>query len=179
MNEIRTVELTPEERTLFDEARREFARDDRYSAKSFEGMALLAESLLGRKAVPGVRLRYFTDPEMNAAGRGRSRRDVFEGNGTSGRDILRHPHFWKYLLYFVQGPDLPAASREGFLRILEEDRGTSGMLLGQVTKFVRGEVRRQGLDGGDAGEEFFKLAHEAGRPDLALPARNAAKAVRR
>lgn len=76
--------------------------------KTQQHMTELAERLLERKAISDTRLRYFTDPECNPGGRGKSRKDVFEKNGTRGDEILRHPHFLKYLEYFLYGPNLPS-----------------------------------------------------------------------
>lgn len=41
--------------------------------------------------------------EYFPGGRGRSRADVFEKNGTRGEAIFRHPHFLTYLRYFLYG----------------------------------------------------------------------------
>lgn len=181
MNEIQTVKLNPDEQALFDAIcwnLDELGRNDD-ATDHLERMKELAESLLERKAIPEVRLAYFTDPEMNAGGYGKSRKQVFEGNGTSGQDILRHPHFMDYLRYFLTGPDLPKDTIRGFCQIIEEDRGTSGMVLDQIKAFVRKEVRDKGLNPGDAADEFFKLAHEIGKPSLAEIVRSAAKSVRK
>lgn len=181
MNEIQTVKLNAEEQALFDTICWDLdelgRRDDRID--HLEKMGELAESLLERKAIPEVRLAYFTDPEMNVGGYGKSRKQVFEKNGTSGRDILRHPHFMDYLRYFLYGPDLPKDTIRGFCKIIEEDRGTSGMVLDQIQAFVRKEGRNRGLNPGHAAEEFFKLAHEIGKPNLAEAVRSAAKSVRK
>jgi hypothetical protein len=40
-------------------------------------------------------------------------------------------------------------------------------------------VRGKGLDPGHAAEEFFKLAHEIGKPSLADSVRSAAKSVKK
>ena len=141
-------------------------------------MGQLAESLIRRKAVPKARLDYFIAPEMNVGGHGKSRKEVFEKNGTPGLEILRHPHFMAYLRYFIYGPDLPETTIRGFCQIVEEDAGTSGMLLDQVKSYVRKEVRDRGLSPSHAAEEFFKLANEIGRSDLAENIRSAAKRVR-
>ena len=181
MNEIHVVQLNEKEQALYqsicwdlDElARRDSATDD------LERMGELAESILERDAVPEVRVAYFTDPNMNVGGYGKSRKEVFERNGTTGRDILRHPHFMAYLRYFIYGPDLPKATIEGFCKIIEEDRGTSGMVLDQIRAYVRKEVRDRGLSPGHAADEFFKLAHEIGKPSIADSVRNAAKSVKK
>lgn len=119
----------------------------------------LAKSLLARRAIPELRLDYFTDPRFNTRTK-MSRQEVFERNGTRGEAILEHPNFLPYLRYFIYGPNLPTAVIEGFCRIVREDRGTSGMVLDQLHRYVRKEIRERPLNRLDAAEEFFKLALE-------------------
>ena len=130
----------------------------------FENMGQLAESLLGRSAVPSQRIKYLTDPEMFIGGYGKSRKDVFERNGIVGREIFHHPDFMKYLTYFMNGPDLPEETIDGFCRIIEEDRGTSGEVLDQIMAYVRKEIRERHLSKHVVAEEFFKLAYEIDAP---------------
>ncbi len=181
MNEVQTVKLTAEEQALFDAICWDLdelgKKDDRID--HLEKMGELAEALLERDAIPKVRVAYFADPEMNVGGYGKSREQVFEKNGTSGRDILRHPHFMAYLRYFIYGPDLPKDTIRGFCKIIEDDAGTSGMVLDQIRALVRKEVRDKGLNPGHAADEFFKLAHEINKPNLAESARSAAMSARR
>ncbi|MFO0802821.1 MAG: hypothetical protein U0791_06825 [Gemmataceae bacterium] len=180
MNEIQKVALNAREKALFDficwDIHELARRDDR--SEHFDKMRDLAESLIKRKAVPEVRLAIFTDPQMNAGGRGKSRQQVFESNGTTGRDILRHPHFMAHLRYFLNGPDLPRPVIEGFCKVIEDDAGTSGMVLDQIKAFVRKAVRDRRLNPRHAADEFYKLAHEIDRGDLADNVRAAAKSVR-
>lgn len=103
-----TIALSAEENALLDQIHFDAAERDALAA-SLAPMAELTERLLQRDAISHNRLRYFTDPECNPGGRGKSRADVFEANGTQGDEILRHPHFMKYLAYFLFGPDLPEA----------------------------------------------------------------------
>ncbi len=182
MNEIQTVKMNKKEQALFnaicwnlDELGR---KDYEGRVDSLEKMGQLAESLLKRKAIPRVRVEWFVDPKINAGGYGKSRKQVFEKNGTSGKEIFRHPHFMEYLRYFIYGPDLPKQTISGFCKIIEDEAGTSGMVLKQIKAFVRKEVR-EGLTPGHAAEEFFKLAHEIGKPSLADSVRSAAKSVRK
>ena len=180
INKIQKVALNADEQVLFDflhwNALELSRRDDR--DEHYKKMGELAESLIGRKAIPEVRLTYFTDPDMNAGGRGKSRQQVFEQNGTSGWSILRHPHFMAHLRYFILGPDLPKPVIEGFCKVIEDDAGTSGMVLNQIKAFVRKAVQDRELDRNHAAEEFYKLAHEIDRGDLAENVRSAAKSVR-
>jgi hypothetical protein len=183
MTEIPVVRLNKKEQALFaaipwslDEMD-QMSYEDRMSG--FEQMGQLTESLLKRKAIPKARLRWFTDPKINAAGYRRSPQQIFESNGTRGRDIVRHPHFMPHLRYFITGPDLPKDTIRGLCKIIEDDLGTTGMVLKQIQAFVRKEVRVKGLNPGYAAEEFFKLAHEIGKPNLADTVRSAAKSVRR
>lgn len=93
-------------------------------------------------------------------------------------NILRHPHFMAYLRYFICGPDLPKPVVEVFCKVVEDDADTSGMVLDQIKAFVRKAVRDRGLAPGHAADEFYKLAHEIDRGDLAENVRSAAKSVR-
>ena len=122
-------------------------------------MESLFKSLIQRDAIPAVRLRVFADPKY-AEKRGVSPRQVFESNGTCGDDICRHPDFIKHLRYFINGPDLPDPAINGFCRILNDDHGTSGMLLDQLRRYVRSCVREYGLDRHSAASEFYRLAVE-------------------
>jgi hypothetical protein len=125
-------------------------------------MVALSESLLKRQAIPEVRLLYFTDPERNPGGRGKSRQDIFEKNGTTGAEILAHPHFLKYLEYFIFGPNLP----DGIINRFKEAASFSGYLTGgdvnDLIPDARALVRSAHLNPHEAAEEFFKLVLECG-----------------
>jgi hypothetical protein len=146
--------------------------------RMLESLRGLAESLLQREAIPKIRLQRLSSPEMHPSGRGKSVLEVFTERGTPWPDILSSPHFVSYLKYLIHGPDLPPASIEGFLRILREDRGTSGMVQDQIRAFVRKQMRDHDLRG-DAADEFFLLAYECDRPLLADTVRQAAKTAKR
>jgi hypothetical protein len=177
---VETIELSEPESALVSDIVWELGglKDQKAVLANLAKVAEVTEMLFARKAIPVVRVNYFLDPEMNVGGHGKSRKDVFESNGTKGTDIFRHPHFLKYLKYFLDGPDLPDPAIKQFCQILEDDDGTSGEVLDQVTAFVRKEVKRRSLDPKHAAEEFFKLAHEIERPELAEAVRSAAARVR-
>jgi len=119
-------------------------------------------SLISRKAIPEVRTKYFTDPEFNVGGRGRSRADIFEKNGTCGEDIFRHTHFLKYLHYFLYGPDLPAEVAGAFRKKVFDIGFVTSSDIVPLGAFARQLTRTNRLDGGHAAEEFFKLALDCG-----------------
>jgi hypothetical protein len=68
--------------------------------------AELTKLLLSRKAIPDIRIKYFTVPEFNTGNPKVSHQATFERNGTTGQQIFEHPHFRAYLQYFIGGPDL-------------------------------------------------------------------------
>jgi hypothetical protein len=182
MNEIQIVKLNDHEQALYDAVCWDLdqlaKKDDRLA--HFEKMGQLAESLLERDAIPNIRVAYFTDPAMNIGGNGKSRQDLFEKNGTSGKAIFRHAHFMAHLRYFLFGPYLPKDSIAGFCEIIDDDAGTSGMLLKQIEAYVRKQVRDKGLSRSHAAEEFFKLAHEIKAGSfIAECVRSAAMSVRK
>src|SRR5258708_6488465 len=111
------MELTVEEKAIL--ARIDFApASDQHDPEYWKAVGTsaleLMRSLLARKAIPEVRSKYFTEPDFNVSGRGCSRAQIFEKNGTHGEAIFKHPHFLKYLHYFVYGPELPPAVIEAF-----------------------------------------------------------------
>ncbi|WP_266170773.1 hypothetical protein [Dyella subtropica] len=146
---------------------------------SLEPMYELTIRLLKRKAVPEARIAYFTNPDFNPGGRGKSREDIFRKNGTSGDEILRHPNFLRYLEYFIFGPKLPPAVIDKF----RSESSFSGYLTGgdinDLTPYARSCVRLYGLDPQDAAEEFYKLATEHGAmPSFAETMRRSVRAVK-
>jgi hypothetical protein len=161
------LDLSPDEATLarrIDFSPDQFRLSGRFEQVVMESRAAaskLAKSLLARNAIPEIRLAYFTDARFNIGSK-RSRKEIFESNGTRGDAILEHPNFLKYLRYFIHGPNLPPATIAGFCQLVEEDRGTSGMVLDALRAYSRKEVRDRHLNAHDASEEFFKLALECG-----------------
>jgi hypothetical protein len=165
MSSTKTVGLTEPEQALaaqinFEPSRT--AHDATAVRASGEAAAALMKSLKARKAIPEVRVQWFTDPEYNVGGHGASRQDIFVKNGARGDDILRHPHFLKHLHYFIYGPDLPASVIEIFEQEVADCGGvTSGDII-PLGNHAKQQVRTHGLDTDKAAEEFYKLALESG-----------------
>ncbi len=173
---IGPIELTEAEMQLYAQIPEDFDHDSWQNTA--DAMEELMKSLLARSGIPEIRLRVFSDPGCAETGN-QSRQSVFESNGTSGRDIFRHGNFVKYLRYFVKGPELPIGVIDGLCKILNDDHGTSGMVLDQYRRYARKCVRDFELDPACAGTEFFRLGLEIGM-DLtaARSLREAAKSVR-
>ncbi|HCY16839.1 MAG: hypothetical protein A2Z93_10395 [Curvibacter sp. GWA2_64_110] len=172
------IELTDRELELFDQIRFDSSRHEDVRA-SIMPMVALAESLMKRGAIPDVRRLYFADPERNPGGRGKSRQDVFERNGTFGAEILAHPNFMKYLEYFVCGPRLPPEVIDEF----KEAARFSGYLTGsdvvELIPKARAVVRSARLDPHEAADEFHKLVLECGAmPSSADSIRSAVRSVK-
>jgi hypothetical protein len=171
------IELTEGEMELSAQIKFRSTRHDELRA-SIMPMVALSESLLKRGAIPEVRLLYFTDPERNPGGRGKSRQQIFENNGTSDAEIFAHPHFMKYLEYFVCGPDLPA----GVIAKFKDAASFSGYLTGgdvnDLVPEARAVVHSAGLNPHDAADEFYKLVLECGAvPSSAESIRKLVRAV--
>ena len=171
------ISLTSEEQSLFSEIRFDWQQIDELR-DLIAPMEALASSILERGVVPEVRIAYFTNPDFNPGGRGRSRQDVFEKNGTSGDDILRHPNFLEHLNYFICGPDLPAEAIEKFKKESAYCH-LSGSDVIDLTPYARQCVRQNRLDPHHASEEFFKLAVECGAmPGFADNLRKSVRAIK-
>lgn len=162
------IKLTPAEQKLweaiyFDSPTAGFDYD-RVRA-SMEPALLLTKSLLKRDAIPEVRLRYVSDPELNVRGHGKSRIEVFERNGMRGDDIFRDPNFHKYLRYFVVGPELPSSTIAAFTQLAERCGMITSGDCDAFCRLARSEARRCGLSKRQAAEELFKLSLEVGLGD--------------
>jgi hypothetical protein len=153
------IELTKDEAKWNDQISLTLDEKTEWSSQIADSMKSLFESLYERDAIPKIRLRVFEDPVF-AETRGKSPKQVFESNGRFGDAICQHPHFIKYLRYFINGPDLPATVISGFCKILNDDIGTSGIILDKLRRYVRSCVREYGLDRISAASEFYKLAVE-------------------
>jgi hypothetical protein len=178
---IEKIKLNKKEQKLFDEIQWEFPdtiRGGEWPKDNSEKIGQLAESLFQRNAVPELRRRMFDDPDLNPGGYGKSRLQVFRNNGNSNSEILRLAGFMPWLRYFISGPDLPEPTIQGFLKIVEDDDGLEINVVEQLKNYVRKETRAMGRDH-HADQEFFRLCHEAGRPQWAEFVRKAAKAASR
>lgn len=170
--------LTQEEQALFLSIEFNWKSHDELH-RSLKPMKLLATNLLERAAIPNVRISYFTEPDFNPGGRGKSRQEIFEGNGTSGDEILCHPNFLKYLEYFLCGPKLPSVAIEAFKRETSCSGYLSGGDINDLTPFARSCVRTNGLDPHTAADEFFKLAIECGAsPSYAETIRKSVRTIK-
>ena len=156
------IELTVEEKALLGRIDLAPTSPERHDPEHWnavgEAALGLMKSLIARKAIPDVRSRYFTDPDFNVGGRGRSRAQIFEKNGTHGESIFRHPRFLKYLHYFLYGPDLPPPVIKKFRQKIAD----MGLVTSSLGAFSRQLTRAHGLRSGDPAEEFFKLALDCG-----------------
>ena len=154
-----SIELTDSEAELYSRILESPKHDGWHEVA--DAMEALVASLRDRNAVPEIRLRLFYDPDYAETGN-KSRQQVFESNGTAGNEIYRHPHFIPYLCHFIRGPDLPKDAIDGLCTILNEDRGTSGMVMDQYRKHSRASIRKHGLNPSEAATEFFRLGVEIG-----------------
>src|SRR5437773_325105 len=109
---IGQIEITDGETALYaqvSEAERFLLvnHDAQRARQAGEASKKLFRSLFERGAIPKSRLRYFADPEYNAGNSRSSRRELFLRNSHTDDAMYAHPHFWKHLLYFINGADLP------------------------------------------------------------------------
>lgn len=160
------IELTEQERKLYEQIRFGSVRYEDFQVSRLP-MVSLSESLFRRKAVPDVRLRYFLDAERNPGGRGRSRLEIFEKNGTPRSEVTSHPHFMPYLQYFVCGPNLPASVLARFAKVREFSGYLTGGDVIDLIPEARAFVRSERLDPRLASEELHKLVLECGAAPFA------------
>lgn len=98
------IHLNPEEVILFDQIVLDplLLKDSDQAQKNGQIAFNLIKTLVQHKAIPEIRIRYFTDPEFNIGGRGRSKQEVFEKNGTHGeKSIDIHIFYISFLIFFL------------------------------------------------------------------------------
>lgn len=159
------IELTDIETALYvqvSEAERLLLvdHDHNRARKAGEASSQLFRLLLGRNAIPESRRRYFADRTYNSSDTRASRRDRFLRNARSEDAMYEHPHFWKYLIYFINGADLPQEVVEEFAQISKDEMRDYNAL----SSFARRTSRQVPGDHGTKAEEFFKLAIDCGCP---------------
>lgn len=160
-----TIDLTEAEKELLNKI--DFrSRNHDEIAKSLEPMELLANSLLDRKAIPEVRLRYLTDPDFHPGGRQKSRLDNYKSNNLSGEDITGHGHFRPYLEYFIYGPNIPESIIDIFVNIPVCNNIITSSDLQEVAPKIRGVIRKlvrqHRFKSNEIAEELFKFSLECG-----------------
>lgn len=171
------VDLTVEEAALANEVReanRLLLVNHDYERTINAGYASrrLIESLMKRQAIPEHRIRYFTDPSYNSGQRKGSRAEVFRRNAGSNGEMYEHPHFWKYLLYFIDGPQLPAELLTRIATLCADEMRDHG----SVEKLARQTCRALTGDTEHLSEEYFKSVVECG--GTLTEAQNVRRAVR-
>ncbi|MDP3072299.1 MAG: hypothetical protein Q8N18_18555 [Opitutaceae bacterium] len=173
-----TFKLTVTEKKILAQVDFDLTQTGSEALPSLTAACQLTKSLLDRKAIPEPRIRYFFDPEFNL-GKNYSRKDQFERRGNQGDAIYTHPHFLKYLRYFLFGPDLPPTAIGAFAQRVTESGGfVSDSDYPDLNQIVRQAIKTYGLDPAAAAEEFFKLALECGLdPSTARRFRDTAKKI--
>ena len=127
-----------------------------------EPILALLKSLSGRNAVPRERLSYWNDPAYNSGRIKASHEGVFERNGCEGTDIYTHPHFLRFLRYFLFGAALPDPAITAFEEKVGNPEWVTSSDIVPMGKFARELTRRHGLQAAHASEEFFKLCLDMG-----------------
>jgi hypothetical protein len=158
------ITLNPTETQLL--ALIDFGNSDQSTQKNQLAAKDITLSLLSREAIPHTRLRYFTDPTLNINSTKKSHRQTFESNGLSGDDIFQHPHFLKYLKYFLYGPDLPPQAIDEFCQFVSDNRPITSKDVEMLCQMARKATQQFWLPPQMACEEFHKLALELGIDDL-------------
>ena len=122
------------------------------AADSMEELFLL---LVERKAIPDLRMKIFADAYYAEKGN-KSIKEVFESNGTKGREIIRHGNFTEYIDYFINGPILPKSLIEEFCELADDYFARSE----ELRHLVRRSIKSAGLTHYNVPSQIFRLAIE-------------------
>lgn len=157
------IDLTPAEREFLESIKFDtgLPRDEE-TRKNGKASTSLMKSLIARKAIPEVRLKYFTDADYLPGSKGRSRQQVIEEKGRFGDEIFSDPNFLKFLQYFIHGAALPSHVVEEFRTTVESCGDVTSSDVPPLGKTARQLARATHMTARDASEEFYKLALECG-----------------
>lgn len=165
LNQIRMpkhekIQLTPKEEEYLSKINFYFSTQELRNnyATYVENSKNLFLSLMDRNAIPEIRLRYFTDPELNIGQSKKSKKEAFENNLRHGEKVYDHHSFIKYLYYFIFGSKIPESIQKEFLTIIDEEILTSGELISRLTSFSRKKAKELNWSRDKVGDEFFKLS---------------------
>jgi hypothetical protein len=161
------VELTESEAAIL--AKIDLTDDHRNHADGHAAYKANAEPILAllrqlgeRSAIPRERMNYWNEPGYNPGAIKASRKGLFERNGCRGVEIYTHPHFVRYLRYFLFGAELPDVVIAAFEEKVGNPEWLTSSDIVPIGKCARDLTRKHGLDKSDAPEEFFKLCLDMG-----------------
>lgn len=180
-NTIWPIKLNEKENHLFDIVKGFSISNDFEKNQSILNASLeLTEILRDAERIPLSRINYFLKPACNISRPTKSRKEIFEINGIRGDDIFKHPHFIKYLIYFIIGADLPldikTKAEELIVRASFKDHGCDDFF-----EYLKGTrlIPKDNDKRDTFSEEVFKLALDSSA-DIsdAISLRNSVKNTR-
>ena len=159
------ITLTKEERKMW-----ELARDkdlENTTSEKYKEILLLREklmiSLFKKGLIPEIRWNYFIDPKYNLSNTKKSRYENFKNLQAP----FQHPHFHKYLTYFIEGPCIP----NELLKTINETREKYSHVedsLDEVKNAVRSYLKNDLTKKSNLAEELYKLYLEFGDSNAEL-----------
>lgn len=158
------IDLSEEENKLFDSVQNCNVRNSYEENQiSLEASLQLTELLLERKAIPLNRLKFFIDRKYQHGRSKLSRKEVFESNGTKGKAILKHPHFIKYLDYFVNGANVSQDIYDVAEASIESNQSQDDSIL-KIIEYIKlkGYISKDRTKRNKFADELFKLVVDLG-----------------
>ena len=158
--QLLAIELSDEEKLLLAEI--EFnplkVGNGKPTWENGDRAARLGDMLLERDAIPAHRKAIFANSEY-MVGRGPTPFEQFERNDHDHDSMQRHPHFLKWLSYFIFGPNLPAPLIEMFRSKFNELGSITSGDYETLSVFTRKMTREFNLKKSDS-DEVFRLCIE-------------------
>ncbi|SHG06886.1 hypothetical protein SAMN05444274_1334 [Mariniphaga anaerophila] len=158
------IELTEKEKSLHELALKcNFKNDFEENQKSLDALLDLTESLIAREAIPKNRLKYFLDRDFQHGRTKLSRKEVFESNGTKGKQIFRHPNFIKYVDYFINGANVPSDLYDVAKSIFESNNYQDDAIE-KIFDYLklRNYISKERYERNKFADEIFKLSVDLG-----------------
>jgi hypothetical protein len=160
---VGAIALNAEEKALFDKITlNPDLNDEAASEANTDGVPKLMDLLESRCAIPQHRLDYFNDPQFRSGKVRGSHRNLFERNGTTGKEIYEHDNFLKHLRYFLLGADLPETVIHEFRAEVQRRAPISSGDVQDLSELAKALMNKHRLEPYEKAEEFFKLCLDCG-----------------
>ncbi|TAJ14054.1 hypothetical protein DMA11_06790 [Marinilabiliaceae bacterium JC017] len=158
------IELTHVEQEQYDLAFKFNPKKDyEENQNSLDALQALTESIIAREAIPKNRLKYFIDREYQHGRTKMTRKEVFESNGTKGKKMFRHPHFIKYVDYFINGAKISLNVYE-VAKSIADSQSFQDEAIQKIYDYLKssGLIPKEKNSKNKFADEIFKLAVDLG-----------------
>ena len=158
------IQLTIEEKELYNSVQNINIRNSgEENRKALDDTLKLTDMLIKRKAIPENRIFDLTKKEFQFGRTKKSRKEVFEFNGTKGKAIFRHPNFIEFLHYFINGANVDNDIKDFAIASIRNSSFEDDAIR-ELYAFIKNNkfIPKAKNDKNEFADEIFKLSVDVG-----------------